>query len=271
MRSARSRRCRTAACGASAWCSTASTSTGISTTIRATTATSTRTTTGRTTSHERRRRAEALALGTIVGWTTFAFGGVYPTTILPAAIGCAALALTCRSSILQGSLTRLVDLWSLVAIGAMLLQTIPLPRAVVHAIDPASEAVRRALLLVDHGGARPLSLDVSSTLAAVLLFAGVWLFFATARAIFHDCGARTVVRMIAVIGLVLSALALAQSATARGLMYWRWRPVGEGPEPFGPFVNRNHFGTWAIMAIPLLAGYLIAHAAAHGGPSTRVS
>jgi len=49
-------------------------------------------------------------------------------------------------------------------------------------------------------------------------------------------------------------------------MYWRWRPAGEGPDPFGPFVNRNHFATWAVMAIPLLAGYLTAHASAHRGP-----
>src|SRR4029078_7137100 len=52
-------------------------------------------------------------------------------------------------------------------------------------------------------------------------------------------------------------------ATARGLMYWRWRPVDEGPDPFGPFVNRNHFATWAILAIPLCVGYLAAHSAAH--------
>jgi O-antigen ligase len=46
-------------------------------------------------------------------------------------------------------------------------------------------------------------------------------------------------------------------------MYWRWKPAQEGPAPFGPFVNRNHFSTWAMMAVPLCIGYLIAHAAAH--------
>jgi len=207
-----------------------------------------------------------VALGVIVGWTAFAFGGVYPRTILPAAIGCAVLALTCRPSILQGSPTRRIDLWAIVTIAAMLLQTIPLPRAIVDAIDPASEAVGRALSLVERGGPLPLSIDVSSTLAAVLIFGGAWIFFVTARAIFRHGGVRTFTRMIAVLGLLLSALGLAQSATAHGLMYWRWHPLTEGPDPFGPFVNRNHFATWALMAIPLLAGYLIAHATAHEGP-----
>jgi O-antigen ligase len=65
-------------------------------------------------------------------------------------------------------------------------------------------------------------------------------------------------------GFVVSLVALAQSATARGLMYWRWRPTYEGPEPFGPFVNRNHFATWAVLAIPLCLGYLAARSFGRG-------
>ena len=80
---------------------------------------------------------------------------------------------------------------------------------------------------------------------------------------FDRGGVRTLVRIIAVTALALSAIALAQDATAKGLMYWRFAPGREGPDPFGPFVNRNHFATWAMMAAPLCAGYLAAHAAAH--------
>ena len=182
---------------------------------------------------------------------------------MPAAIGCAALALLYRPSILDDTVTRRVDLWSLVAIGAMLLQALPLPRAIVRSIDPAAEAVERGLVLIQRSGMRPISIDVTSTLSAALLCAGTWLFFATARTLFQRRGVRTVTRTIAAIGLVLSAIALAQNATAHGLMYWRWRPTDEGPEPFGPFVNRNHFATWAVMTVPLIVGYLVAHATAH--------
>ena len=44
---------------------------------------------------------------------------------------------------------------------------------------------------------------------------------------------------------------------------WRWKPLLEGGPPFGPFVNRNHFATWALLAVPLTLGYLLAHAGAH--------
>jgi O-antigen ligase len=138
---------------------------------------------------------------------------------------------------------------------------------VLRLIDPASEAVARARLLVDPGGALPLSIDAGRSASAILLFSGVVLLFVTARAIFDAGGVRTTTRLIAVAGLVLSSVALAQDATAHGLMYWRWRPLDEGPAPFGPFVNRNHFATWAMMAVPLCIGYLTAHLAAHRGPS----
>jgi hypothetical protein len=196
----------------------------------------------------------------------FAFGGVYPVTLLVPAAILAVLAVASRPPLLGRSPTPRVDLWSIVAVGAMLLQIVPLPRAVLAAVDPAAEAAARALLLVDPGGLLPISIDPSSTAGALLLFAGVFLCHAAARHVFNHGGVRAITRLIAVVGLVLSGVAIAQSATGRGLMYWRWKPLGEGPDPFGPFVNRNHFATWAVMAIPLLAGYLTAHASAHHGP-----
>jgi hypothetical protein len=198
-----------------------------------------------------------------VAWTVFAFGGIYPATLIVPAIICAAMALAYSPPILRNSHTPHVDLWSLVAIGAMVLQLIPLPRAILRGIDPAADRIAHAVLLVDRGGPLPISIDVVRSAAALAALAAVFLLFVTTRYILERGGVRTVTRIIAVIGLVLSAVAIAQSATGHGLMYWIWKPVDEGPDPFGPFVNRNHFATWAVMAIPLLAGYLTAHTIAH--------
>jgi hypothetical protein len=181
-------------------------------------------------------------------------------------MACVALALVYRPSLLDRSHTPGVDLWALIAAGAMALQLVPLPRVLLRAIDPGAEAVAHTMVLVDSGRPLPISIDLPSTAGALTLFAGVFLFYATARSLFERGGVRTITRIIALVGLTLSSIAIAQSATGHGLMYWRWKPEGEGPEPFGPFVNRNHFATWAVMAIPLLAGYLIAHASAHHGP-----
>jgi O-antigen ligase len=72
---------------------------------------------------------------------------------------------------------------------------------------------------------------------------------------------RHTVRGISALGFAFSVLALAQAASAGRFIYWRFRTEYEGPLPFGPFVNRNHFATWAIMAAPLCFGYMIARTA----------
>jgi hypothetical protein len=92
---------------------------------------------------------------------------------------------------------------------------------------------------------------------------GIVLVFLVSARIFETGGVRLVVRGVSTIGLALAAIALAQDATAHGLMYWRWKPIEEGAPPFGPFVDRNHFATWTILAVPLCLGYLVAHASAH--------
>ena len=69
------------------------------------------------------------------------------------------------------------------------------------------------------------------------------------------------------IGLVVSAIGIAQDATGNGLMYWRTAPLQEGAPPFGPFVDRNSFATWVLLAAPLCVGYLVAHTRAHHRPA----
>lgn len=56
-------------------------------------------------------------------------------------------------------------------------------------------------------------------------------------------------------GLLVFAFALAvfgilQSLSYNGKVYWTWE-VPEGAKAFGPFINRNHYATWALMLIPL--------------------
>ena len=64
--------------------------------------------------------------------------------------------------------------------------------------------------------------------------------------------------MVVALGFGVSLLAIAQAATAGRDIYWRFRTEFEGPLPFGPFVNRNHFATWVIMALPFSLGYIAA-------------
>jgi O-antigen ligase len=164
-----------------------------------------------------------------------------------------------------------LDRLLLIILAATLAQVVPLPRSLLPVIAPAGEPVARTLRLVDPGGPLPVSIDPHATVMAFALLAGVLLLFVTARRIFERGGIRTTIRGLALMGLILSAIALAQDATAHGLMYWRWRPIDDGPLPFGPFVNRNHFATWGVMTVPVLVGYLTAHTAAHRGAASSAT
>jgi O-antigen ligase len=132
-------------------------------------------------------------------------------------------------------------------------------------IDVVSPHAREAWqrLVLDVPEWLPLSLDLDAGSSAWLVAGCTLTTFLSARHIFARGGVRRVTRAIGLITFALSAIAIAQEATGRGLMYWRWRPIDEGAAPFGPFVNRNHFGTWAILAVPLVLGYLAAHLSAH--------
>jgi hypothetical protein len=58
-----------------------------------------------------------------------------------------------------------------------------------------------------------------------------------------------------------------------GLIYGFWQPIdGGGSNQFGPFINRNHFGGWMLLALGVLVGSLIGRlesALREDGPGRR--
>src|SRR5262249_40705504 len=86
----------------------------------------------------------------------------------------------------------------------------------------------------------------------------VGMLLCSARGTTSRGGLRTTVRGIAWISLGLTMLALVLHGMSPRLVYGVIRPIGRGPMPFGPFVNRNDLATWLIMALPLVAGYTVA-------------
>lgn len=137
-------------------------------------------------------------------------------------------------------------------------QILPLPGSIVGKLSPASLRLGRELSLSAPSSLATFSIKPPDSAHALLVLAIALALFWIAREAFRSGGVRTSARVIAAAGLVVSLVAMAQSATAKGLIYWRWRPAQDGPDPFGPFVNRNHFATWVVLAIPLGLGYLAA-------------
>jgi O-antigen ligase len=186
---------------------------------------------------------------------------VYASTLVAPALLLAALAFVYRPAILRRGGRTAIDILLTAVLAAILLQLLPLPRGLVRLLSPGALRISDQLSLVPGSAPLSLALDLQDAVQAALLVIGSVVLFFVARRIFESGGSRTVTRGLAASGVVLACIAIAQDATGHGLMYWRWRPIYERAFPFGPFVNRNHFGAWAMMVVPLCIGYLVAHTA----------
>lgn len=154
----------------------------------------------------------------------------------------------------------------LAAIAALVaIEMLPLPASVIDVISPHARTIRQGASLTSLPGQLPISVNPLATAWALGIFASVVAVFLVSRQVLAQGGVRIVIRGIATVGLLLSAVALAQDATAHGLIYWRWKPPFEVAAPFGPFLNRNHFATWVVMAVPVSLAYLLARGSAHAG------
>jgi O-antigen ligase len=208
-------------------------------------------------------RAWATSVAILLAAVTFPAGGVYPSVWIPAAVVILAMALVLRPRIasLSAEHALALDVLLLLAGVAIIIQFVPVPDALLQLIDPHAVPLREALFL-PVSPAVPISILPRDTLAALVIFGAAALLFWICREICETGGTGRLVRSIAVIGIVASFAAIMQRGTNKELLYGYWRPVDAGARPYGPFVNRNHFATWAIMACPLIFGYLLARAPA---------
>ncbi len=150
-------------------------------------------------------------------------------------------------------------------LAAVALQIVPVGSALVSWIDPRQAGLLGRLLV---GGApgpgTTVSISPATTAEALVGLVAVCAIFWTARQLFAVRGTRTVAKTVAGLGLVVSVAAIVQRTSSAHRIYGFWQPADASTSPFGPFVNRDHFATWMVMAIPLTAGYLLAHVQARG-------
>jgi O-antigen ligase len=132
----------------------------------------------------------------------------------------------------------------------------------LEAIDPRASSLRQALWFLPPSGRAPLpiSIQTADTLSALCIFGSAAVLFWICKRICTAGGLGRIVRAVAIIGIGASLAAIVQRGESKELLYGIWRPIDAGARPFGPFVSRNHFATWAIMAAPLVFGYLLARA-----------
>jgi O-antigen ligase len=63
------------------------------------------------------------------------------------------------------------------------------------------------------------------------------------------------------LGVLMSMIGIIQKALWSGKVYGFWEPVNKGVVAFGPFINRNHFAGWMLLALPVAVGYFASQVA----------
>jgi O-antigen ligase len=192
----------------------------------------------------------------IAAWALFALAGAHPWTVVPIVVGAVALAVVVHPAPARS--LAAIDAALIGCLAIVALQLLPLPGGARAWLSPHRSEVASALFLAtnDHG---PLTLNASATGWALAAGAALLLVFRSARALFErQQGLRHVCRGIAWVGILLAAGAFLQRALTPSLVYGAWRPADlpSNVLPWGPFINRNDFAAWLVMAIPLTIGYL---------------
>jgi len=201
--------------------------------------------------------AALVALAALGPW---AMGGVMPQALVTvSSLSLLACAIVLLAGAARGSLALpAVPLWPLACfLSLALLQLVPLPLAVHRLLAPGSYGVwhpEDALVAEVLGAsARPISLDPGTTLLALALTGGLSLLgVLSAPALARPRAATGAIASLAVSGFALSAYAIWARARFGALLYGTIAVPTTAP--FGPFVSKNHFAGWSVMAVLLVAG-----------------
>ena len=142
----------------------------------------------------------------------------------------------------------------------MLVQLVPLPLAWLERVSPAAAPLLGNIDFAYGAGLlrfHPASIDPPATATALALyvcFASMLLGLTRAMAVEH---ARRTVEALTLVGVLLALVGIVQKPLYSGFVLGVWEPQ-RGGSPFGPFVNKNHFAGWMLMAIPLVLALLCA-------------
>lgn len=136
------------------------------------------------------------------------------------------------------------------------LQIVPLPLIMLKYLSPGAHRLREFYSLEPSRNAA-ISLVPYRSLLEVLKVAAFFIVFSVASTYFISRDRlKSFVIALSVFGFCLAVFAIVQKATWNGRVYW-FRELSMGGEPFGPFVNRNHFAGFTGMIIPLTLGLAI--------------
>jgi O-antigen ligase len=201
-------------------------------------------------------RVQALALAAVC-WGALAFGAAYPWAFWPlAGLALASGALGCATAA-EPERRGLPAALALCG-AAMAIQLIPLPLSWLGALSPNVLAILEKTDFSYGAGltrVHPLSIDPGATLVAVALFGSFAAFAIGLARTMAVRSPRMLAEGLTVFGVLLALVGIIQKPLYAGRLLGVWASETAG-SPFGPFVNKNHFAGWMLMALPLSVGLL---------------
>jgi hypothetical protein len=201
----------------------------------------------------------AIAVAAVLAWGAFAFGAVYWWAYMPiggAVLVAAVASLRSQHRVAWPPLTLAA---AGLAIGALGVQLIPIGGATLARYSSAAPHIlaRVDVAYALGGGDHALTLNGRQTLFGTACFVMAVLWVIACVRLAKDSGTvREIVRSLLMVATVLAIIGFAQKATFNGKLLWFWTPLGHSWNSFGPFVNRNHFAGWMLLALALSVGYL---------------
>lgn len=210
------------------------------------------------------------AVTLLVAWGALSFGAVYPWG--SATVAAAVLVLAAgqwRPVRLRG----LVGGACVLLVAAIGLQLVPMPPELLERVTPAGAAFLATFDVAFANGlasSHAISIDPVPTLRA-LGYVVLWMIWTATCASMLTRGMpmRLLVRNVAVVATAVAIIGLAQKATFNGKLLWFWKPDYYATNGFGPFVNRNHFAGWMVLALGLSAGLLFGYLGRSGVSACR--
>jgi O-antigen ligase len=198
----------------------------------------------------------------LLGLAPFAIGSAYPVAYVPLLLGiCAAGAYSLyrveRQRELGVTLAEVPGLKMLMALaGLALFQLMPLPSGLLFWLSPGSFSFYNDNALVPLRGwdLRPITASPPDTARGIVfLLSMTLLYFSVYREFDHPVWRRRLAKTIVLAGFVLTIEALVQQAYTKNLIYGLYQPPWDWAV-FGPYINRNLFAGYMLMALPLGVG-----------------
>ena len=184
-------------------------------------------------------------------------GAVHEPVFVPLLAGSALAGLVALWRHRHASVPPLPGLRLLLALHLLvLLQLVPLPPALLQVASPGSFAFYSNQLLAPPLSAwKPVSVSPPDTLRGLAFLAA---FTLLAIAVFREFGdgrwRRRLLHTVVLTGLALTVIALLQAVSSEPRrLYGLWQPRWDWAV-FGPYVNRNHFAGYLVMAAGLAVG-----------------